>query len=65
MYEERISVNPEVCFGKPAIAGTRIPVYMIIELVEQGMTPRNSSANVTLISPLMTSRPACITLLLF
>ena len=37
--ENRISVDPKVCFGKPCIKGTRIPVYMILELIEQGLTP--------------------------
>ena len=35
---ERISINPEICFGKPCIKGTRIPVYMILELIEAGYT---------------------------
>jgi len=34
---EHISVNPEICGGKPCIKGTRIPVYMVLELVEQGI----------------------------
>jgi len=33
---DQISVNPEICGGKPCIRGTRIPVYMILELLEQG-----------------------------
>jgi len=35
---EHISVNPEICGGKPCIKGTRIPVYMVLELVEHGLT---------------------------
>lgn len=35
---DQISVNPEICGGKPCIKGTRIPVYMILELVEQGFS---------------------------
>ena len=35
---ERISIIPEICFGKPCIKGTRIPVYMILELIEAGYT---------------------------
>ncbi len=31
---ERISVDPEICGGKPCIKGTRIPVFMILELIE-------------------------------
>ena len=38
MEGERIRINPAVCFGKPCIKGTRIPVYMVLELLEQGLT---------------------------
>ena len=31
---ERISVNPEICGGKPCVRGTRIPVHMVLELIE-------------------------------
>ena len=34
---DRIAVNPHVHFGKPCIAGTRIPVQNILELVEEGI----------------------------
>jgi len=33
----QITVDPEVHFGKPCIAGTRIPVLAVLELVEQGI----------------------------
>jgi uncharacterized protein (DUF433 family) len=33
----RIVVNPNVHFGKPCIAGTRIPVQNVLELVGQGL----------------------------
>ncbi len=36
--KERIVVNEGVHFGKPCIAGTRIPVVDILELVRDGMT---------------------------
>jgi len=39
-WQEHIQVNPRVAFGKPVVAGTRIPVYMVLELVEAGHTPR-------------------------
>lgn len=29
----RIEVNPDVLLGKPVIAGTRIPVYLILNLL--------------------------------
>lgn len=35
---ERISANPMVCGGKPCIKGTRIPVTMVLELIEDGLT---------------------------
>jgi uncharacterized protein (DUF433 family) len=34
---ERIEVNPAVHFGKPCVAGTRIPVVDVLELVGQGL----------------------------
>jgi uncharacterized protein (DUF433 family) len=34
----RVVVDPEVAFGKPVIKGTRIPVYLIIELLANGVS---------------------------
>ncbi len=34
----RISINPDVCFGKPCIRGTRIWVAFILDLLADGMT---------------------------
>ena len=34
---ERISVDPNICFGKPCIRGLRYPVNMILELLSAGM----------------------------
>lgn len=34
--DDLISVNPEICFGKPHIKGTRIKVSFILELVSSG-----------------------------
>ncbi len=34
---ERISVNPAIHFGKPCVAGTRIPVQSVLELVREGI----------------------------
>ena len=31
--KERIAVNPNVHFGKPCVAGTRVPVLSVLELV--------------------------------
>jgi uncharacterized protein (DUF433 family) len=35
---ERISVDPNVCFGKPCIKGTRIWVSLILDFLANGMT---------------------------
>jgi uncharacterized protein (DUF433 family) len=35
---ERISVNPNICFGKPCIKGTRIWVALILDMLADGMT---------------------------
>ena len=35
---ERISVDPNICHGQPCIKGTRIMVYLILELLEAGLT---------------------------
>ncbi len=34
----RIVIDPDILFGKPIIKGTRIPVYLIIELLANGLT---------------------------
>lgn len=36
---ERISVDPHVCHGQPCIRGTRIMVYLVLELLEAGLDP--------------------------
>ena len=36
--EERIAANPQIHFGKPCVAGTRIPVQSVLELVREGFT---------------------------
>jgi uncharacterized protein (DUF433 family) len=36
---DRINVNPNVCHGQPCIKGTRIMVYLVLELLESGVTP--------------------------
>jgi uncharacterized protein (DUF433 family) len=35
---ERITVRAEVHFGKPCVAGTRIPVQSVLELVREGLS---------------------------
>lgn len=35
---ERITIDPDICHGKPCIRGLRYPVEMILELLSSGMT---------------------------
>jgi uncharacterized protein (DUF433 family) len=35
---DRIAVNPKVHFGKPCIAGTRITVQSVLELLHEGLS---------------------------
>jgi uncharacterized protein (DUF433 family) len=34
----RITINPNVCFGKPTIRGTRIWVSLVLDMLAEGMT---------------------------
>lgn len=34
----RITINPDVCHGKPTIRGSRIMVKTVLELLASGMT---------------------------
>ena len=34
---ERITVNPRIHFGKPCVAGTRITVQNVLELLKEGI----------------------------
>jgi uncharacterized protein (DUF433 family) len=36
---ERISIDPNICFGKPCIRGTRIWVSLLLDFLASGMTP--------------------------
>ncbi len=36
--KDRIAVNPGIHFGKPCVAGTRIPVQSVLELVREGLS---------------------------
>ena len=37
-YLERITLNPEICHGKPCIRGMRWPVEVILDLLSGGMS---------------------------
>mgnify|MGYP001166019690 CR=1 FL=1 len=34
----RITVNPNIHFGKPCVKGTRIPVQSVLELLDEGLS---------------------------
>ena len=36
--EERVVIDEKILGGKPVIRGTRIPVYLIVELVANGLS---------------------------
>jgi len=38
---QRISSNPDIMHGKPCIKGTRIPVYLIVSLIAEGISIKN------------------------
>ena len=35
---ERITIDPQICHGKPVVRGLRYPVEMLLELMNAGMT---------------------------
>lgn len=39
VLQQYLSVDPTVCHGKPSFRGTRIPVYLVLELLEGGVKP--------------------------
>jgi len=36
LIEKHISVNADVCHGKPCFKGTRIMVYLVLQMLEHG-----------------------------
>ncbi|MEK7375906.1 MAG: DUF433 domain-containing protein [Candidatus Margulisiibacteriota bacterium] len=36
MNRDRIEINPKILMGKPVIKGTRIPIYLILNLLSEG-----------------------------
>jgi uncharacterized protein (DUF433 family) len=43
--DTRIVRDPQVLRGKPIIRGTRVPVYLIVEFVDNGVTPEQIVAD--------------------
>ncbi|MEI7581714.1 DUF433 domain-containing protein [Runella sp.] len=37
-YLERITIDPEICHGKPCVRGMRWPVEVIIDMLGAGMS---------------------------
>ena len=35
---DRITIDPEICHGKPTIRGLRYPIEIILQLMSSGMT---------------------------
>ena len=38
LLSNRITINPEICHGKPCIRGLRYPVETVLEWLSSGMT---------------------------
>ena len=38
MHKNRITIDPDICHGKPCIRGLRYPVEVFLELLSSGMT---------------------------
>ena len=41
----RITINPDICHGKPTIRNMRYPVEMILDLLSAGMTHKEILAD--------------------
>ncbi len=41
MLLDRITIDPEICHGKPSVRGLRYPVEMILELLSGGMSSQD------------------------
>lgn len=48
---DRISVNPQVCGGKPCIKGTRIWVSLILDFLADGMSEADILADYPQLQP--------------
>ena len=41
LLQKYISVDPQIQHGKPCFRNTRIPVYVVLELLEGGVKPED------------------------
>ncbi len=48
----RISIDPQVCFGKPCIKGTRLWVSLILDCLASGWTPQEILKEYPALTPL-------------
>ncbi len=48
---ERISMDPDVCFGKPCIRGHRIWVSLVLDLLAEGVTQEQILEDYTGLDP--------------
>jgi uncharacterized protein (DUF433 family) len=55
---ERITIDPNICFGKPCIRGTRLWVSFILDFLASGMSPEEVIQQYPYIS--LTDVLACI-----
>ncbi|MDP3259743.1 MAG: DUF433 domain-containing protein [Thermodesulfovibrionales bacterium] len=39
-YHEKIEINPKILLGKPVFKGTRIPVYVVLDMLAEGTTAK-------------------------
>jgi len=37
-YRNRIEINPKILLGKPVFRETRIPLYVVLDLLAEGLT---------------------------
>jgi uncharacterized protein (DUF433 family) len=44
-FVQRITIDPDICHGKPCIRGLRYPVEVVLELLSSGMTPEEILAD--------------------
>lgn len=42
---DRITIDPDICHGRPTLRGLRYTVEMVLELLSSGMTPEEILAD--------------------